>query len=185
VVADRRTELPLLRYLDLAFDPVAAAPDSYGIGEWELRVRRGRRLGLEELEYAAIPVAPGSPREGPEPLPGWHELQLQLPAFPGERATRLAVVDLSRPAWIADTRPGAHSPRLRALAEEGQVLGGAGPSSLDLSRARRLRLRWRAEPEEGVAAPGYRIVRVYGGSGELLAPVPVLRPIADATRPTD
>jgi len=171
-----RPNLPLLQYLEGAFVPVGAVADAEGTGEWELRVRRGRRLEPEELTYAAIPVSAGF--AGRDPAPGGRplrELRLELPAFPGERAVRFGVVDLDRGVWIADSLPGAPPPRLRVATEEGGLLEASGLLSLDLSGERRLRLRWRAIPGGGEAA-GFQVVRVYGASGELLAPVPVMRP---------
>jgi len=62
-----------------------------------------------------------------------------------------------------------------------RALEAGGLLVLDLSRERRIGLRWRAEPEDG-AAPGFQVVRVYGASGELLAPVPVLEFAAAPSR---
>jgi hypothetical protein len=161
-----REPLPLLQYLRRDFATVGTASD--GNSTWDFRVRRGRHLARNQLTYQAIPVSAGSRRRE-----SWHELRLELPAFPGERATRFSVVDLDRGVTLADSLPGSPSAQLTWSTRARKTAKRGRPAALNLSQEQSLRLHWHAAPEPG-ATPGSQVVRVYGTTGELLAPIPVL-----------
>jgi hypothetical protein len=145
----------LVAWLEREFEPRAS------FGDWELRMRRGRRA---TLVYQAQTLENGG-------------IALQLPALGHEAAVRLAVVEVHANRTLADS---AHGEEFVVLDEHGVRTNAA--RGIDVSRPRRLTVRTAVGVHSSDHAPV--VISLWGRDGRLLAIVPLVSTPA-ASRPAD